>query len=202
MTHTALDPDTSGRTPAWLVEGVAMYVSNDDRRAEARGGPSLRELCRPNSIYRAARAAIRRAAYAVSSAAAEAIAARHGSKGLFDVYDAFNDSTINAATCARRPTACSGARSACRSPNSTQRPPAADVCHAGGMPELPEVETIRRHLAPHVEGRVLRELEVLDPRWCGPLAGEEVAAAVEGRRVEALARRGKYLSGSSRTTST
>ena len=61
------------------------------------------------------------------------------------------------------------------------------------MPELPEVETIRRHLAPQVEGRVLTQLEVLDPRWSEPIAGEEVAAAVEGRRVEALARRGKYL---------
>ena len=61
------------------------------------------------------------------------------------------------------------------------------------MPELPEVETIRRHLAPHVEGRVLTALEVRDPRWCRPLAGEEVAAAVQGRRVEALGRRGKYL---------
>ncbi len=61
------------------------------------------------------------------------------------------------------------------------------------MPELPEVETIRRHLAPRVEGRVLQRLEVLDARWCSPIAGAEVAAAVEGRRVEALARRGKYL---------
>src|SRR5215213_4912673 len=61
------------------------------------------------------------------------------------------------------------------------------------MPELPEVETIRRHLAPHVEGRVLERLEVLDERWCRPLAPDEVAAAVAGRRVEALARRGKYL---------
>jgi formamidopyrimidine-DNA glycosylase len=61
------------------------------------------------------------------------------------------------------------------------------------VPELPEVETIRRHLAPHVEGRVLRELEVLDARWCSPVARSEVAAAVEGRRVEALGRRGKYL---------
>jgi formamidopyrimidine-DNA glycosylase len=61
------------------------------------------------------------------------------------------------------------------------------------MPELPEVETIRRHLAPHVEGRVLERLEVLDARWCDPVAGGELAAAVEGRRVEALARRGKYL---------
>jgi formamidopyrimidine-DNA glycosylase len=61
------------------------------------------------------------------------------------------------------------------------------------MPELPEVETIRRHLAPHVEGRTLRRLEVLDERWTRPLAGVEVAAAVEGRRVERLGRRGKYL---------
>jgi formamidopyrimidine-DNA glycosylase len=61
------------------------------------------------------------------------------------------------------------------------------------MPELPEVETIRRHLAPHVEGRVLIALEVHDERWCRPLAGPEVAAAVQGRRIEALARRGKYL---------
>jgi formamidopyrimidine-DNA glycosylase len=61
------------------------------------------------------------------------------------------------------------------------------------VPELPEVETIRRHLAPHVEGRVLRALEVLDERWTRPLAGAEVAAAVEGRHVERLGRRGKYL---------
>jgi formamidopyrimidine-DNA glycosylase len=61
------------------------------------------------------------------------------------------------------------------------------------MPELPEVETIRSHLAPQVEGRVLERLEVLDGRWCEPLTGAEVAAAVEGRRVDALARRGKYL---------
>jgi formamidopyrimidine-DNA glycosylase len=60
------------------------------------------------------------------------------------------------------------------------------------MPELPEVETIRRHLAPHVEGRRLA-LEVLDPRWTRPLAPEELVAAVEGRRIERLGRRGKYL---------
>ena len=61
------------------------------------------------------------------------------------------------------------------------------------MPELPEVETIRRHLAPHVEGRTLRALEVLDDRWTRPLPGAEVAAAVKGREVVALGRRGKYL---------
>ena len=61
------------------------------------------------------------------------------------------------------------------------------------MPELPEVETIRRNLAPHVEGRTLQRLEILDPRWSRPLAPRELADAVEGRRVQRLGRRGKYL---------
>jgi formamidopyrimidine-DNA glycosylase len=61
------------------------------------------------------------------------------------------------------------------------------------MPELPEVETIRRHLAPHVEARTLQRLEVLDERWSRPIPGAEVTAALEGRRVERLGRRGKYL---------
>ena len=61
------------------------------------------------------------------------------------------------------------------------------------MPELPEVETIRRHLAPHVEGRRLDRLEILDPRWALPLAPDELSAAVQGRRVDRLGRRGKYL---------
>jgi formamidopyrimidine-DNA glycosylase len=61
------------------------------------------------------------------------------------------------------------------------------------MPELPEVETIRRQLAPAVEGSVLERLDVLDARWVEPAAPAEVADAVRGRRVERLSRRGKYL---------
>jgi len=61
------------------------------------------------------------------------------------------------------------------------------------VPELPEVETIRRHLAPHVDGRTLDAVEIHDPRWCRPLAPAEVEAALRGRRVERLSRRGKYL---------
>jgi formamidopyrimidine-DNA glycosylase len=61
------------------------------------------------------------------------------------------------------------------------------------MPELPEVETIRRQLAPHVEGRVVQRLEILDPRFTVPLAPDEVVDAVQGRRVERLGRRGKYF---------
>jgi len=61
------------------------------------------------------------------------------------------------------------------------------------MPELPEVETIRRQLAPALEGKLLHRLEVLDPRWCEPAPPEELAAATAGRTVEAVRRRGKYL---------
>src|SRR5215210_4483303 len=61
------------------------------------------------------------------------------------------------------------------------------------MPELPEVETIRRHLAPHVEGRTLERLDIHDARWSLPLAPAELSAAVAGRGVERLGRRGKYL---------
>jgi formamidopyrimidine-DNA glycosylase len=61
------------------------------------------------------------------------------------------------------------------------------------VPELPEVETIRRNLAPHVEGRRVESLEILDARWCRPIAPAELSAAVAGRVVERLSRRGKYL---------
>jgi formamidopyrimidine-DNA glycosylase len=61
------------------------------------------------------------------------------------------------------------------------------------VPELPEVETIRRQLAPLVEGRRLARVEILDPRWSRPLAPKELEAALQGRLVESMGRRGKYL---------
>jgi formamidopyrimidine-DNA glycosylase len=61
------------------------------------------------------------------------------------------------------------------------------------MPELPEVETIRRELAPLVEGRRLERIEILDPRWSRPLAPQQLADALTGRLIERLGRRGKYL---------
>jgi formamidopyrimidine-DNA glycosylase len=61
------------------------------------------------------------------------------------------------------------------------------------MPELPEVETIRRQLAPLVEGRTLERVSILDSRWCRPLAPVEMEDALRGRAVERLGRRGKYL---------
>jgi formamidopyrimidine-DNA glycosylase len=61
------------------------------------------------------------------------------------------------------------------------------------MPELPEVETIRRQLAPLVEGRRVRRVQILDPRWSRPLAPAELESALSGRRILRLGRRGKYL---------
>lgn len=60
------------------------------------------------------------------------------------------------------------------------------------MPELPEVETTRRGLAPHVEGRrVLRVvLRRPDLRWPIP---PEVSGLLPGQRIEAVRRRAKYL---------
>ncbi len=61
------------------------------------------------------------------------------------------------------------------------------------MPELPEVETIRRQLEPEIAGRRIERLEVLDPRWSRPVAPAVLGDAVSGRRIESLGRRGKYL---------
>jgi formamidopyrimidine-DNA glycosylase len=61
------------------------------------------------------------------------------------------------------------------------------------VPELPEVETIRRQLAPAVEGRRLTHIQVIDPRWSDPAPPEAIADALDGRVIERLGRRGKYL---------
>ena len=61
------------------------------------------------------------------------------------------------------------------------------------MPELPEVETIRRRLEPVLVGRGFERVEIADPRLTRPHDPAEVAAELEGERVRALKRRGKYL---------
>lgn len=61
------------------------------------------------------------------------------------------------------------------------------------MPELPEVETIRRQLDPELEGKRITELEILDPRWAEPASAQSLAATVADREIEGLDRRGKYL---------
>ena len=60
------------------------------------------------------------------------------------------------------------------------------------MPELPEVETTRRGIAPHVEGRriVAVTLRRPDLRWPIPAA---IRDELPGQRIAAVRRRAKYL---------
>jgi formamidopyrimidine-DNA glycosylase len=60
------------------------------------------------------------------------------------------------------------------------------------MPELPEVETTRRGLAPHLTGRVITGLLVRQPRLRWPVP-TDLPHRLEGGRIVALDRRGKYL---------
>jgi formamidopyrimidine-DNA glycosylase len=60
------------------------------------------------------------------------------------------------------------------------------------MPELPEVETVRRGLAPTLEGARLLRVEARRPDLRFPLP-QDFARRLTGARIEALARRAKYL---------
>jgi formamidopyrimidine-DNA glycosylase len=65
-------------------------------------------------------------------------------------------------------------------------------CEEETMPELPEVETIRRGIMPFVEGQEIVRVVVRnrDLRW--PLSNQ-FASRVTGQIVQVVARRGKYL---------
>src|SRR5690606_35206497 len=60
------------------------------------------------------------------------------------------------------------------------------------MPELPEVETTRRGLAPHVERRRVAAVTLRRPdlRWPIP---PEIRELLPGQRIDAVRRRAKYL---------
>jgi formamidopyrimidine-DNA glycosylase len=60
------------------------------------------------------------------------------------------------------------------------------------MPELPEVETTRRGVAPHVIGRRVVRVDVYDRRLRWPVPGE-LAKRLEGALIDRVDRRSKYL---------
>ncbi|MHA6524487.1 bifunctional DNA-formamidopyrimidine glycosylase/DNA-(apurinic or apyrimidinic site) lyase [Tessaracoccus sp. G1721] len=63
------------------------------------------------------------------------------------------------------------------------------------MPELPEVEVVRRGLATHLSGRHIEGVTVAHPRPVRTYAAgpDAFAAALSGRQVDDVRRRGKYL---------
>ncbi|HFD11224.1 MAG TPA: bifunctional DNA-formamidopyrimidine glycosylase/DNA-(apurinic or apyrimidinic site) lyase [Crenotrichaceae bacterium] len=60
------------------------------------------------------------------------------------------------------------------------------------MPELPEVETTRRGIEPHLRMRVIREIIIRQPslRWPVP---DHIATTYPGQTIVSVGRRGKYL---------
>jgi hypothetical protein len=112
LTHAGLAGVTSGRTPAWLLEGMALYVSEDRRAGQAaeliadatsalprpeasspagaaRRALTLTGLSRPDAMARL-HGAGQEAAYAYASAAAFYIVGRFGRKRYLELYDVFN----------------------------------------------------------------------------------------------------------------
>ena len=108
LTHAVLAGVTSGRTPSWLVEGIALFVSGDrrdDQVAAALAGLageegrdatqvfSLRLLSPPDAIARLT-GARQAGAYAYASAATYALAAGFGDRAVLRLYDAFNQESL------------------------------------------------------------------------------------------------------------
>jgi formamidopyrimidine-DNA glycosylase len=60
------------------------------------------------------------------------------------------------------------------------------------MPELPEVETTRRGIAPHLLGQTIERVVVRDRRLRWPIP-EDLDVRLSGQRIEAVERRAKYL---------
>lgn len=63
------------------------------------------------------------------------------------------------------------------------------------MPELPEVEVVRRGLDPYVSGRRIAAVDVLHPRAVRrhQPGGRDLAHVLTGQRIRCVSRRGKYL---------
>jgi formamidopyrimidine-DNA glycosylase len=60
------------------------------------------------------------------------------------------------------------------------------------MPELPEVETVCRSLRPHLLGRTIRRIRVLESRLRVPV-DERALAGLAGKRIEEIGRTAKYI---------
>ena len=108
LVHVALDPKAAQRTPAWLFEGLAMYLAG-----ERLGGPDvaaegaavaraqdigISDLCDPDAISER-RGNAQWNAYVVSTAAVDAIVQRHGRRGALALHDAFRDESITGSAC-------------------------------------------------------------------------------------------------------
>jgi hypothetical protein len=112
LVHIALASRTGGRVPDWLIEGIALYASKDQRAGDAgallsgaqlkdsskqkpaEAALSLTKLSKPDALHKMSAIPLS-FAYSYSSAAAYSIADKHGgSKTLLKLYSAFNSEKI------------------------------------------------------------------------------------------------------------
>ena len=61
------------------------------------------------------------------------------------------------------------------------------------MPELPEVEQVRKTLLPHIKGKTITKVEVYLDRLVKHPSSEQFIKNLTGRTIEDVCRRGKYL---------
>jgi formamidopyrimidine-DNA glycosylase len=61
------------------------------------------------------------------------------------------------------------------------------------MPELPEIETIRRSIEPHILNRTIIRVEVLEPRLREPIVADHFEKLAVNQAVTEVKRRSKYL---------
>jgi formamidopyrimidine-DNA glycosylase len=60
------------------------------------------------------------------------------------------------------------------------------------MPELPEVETTRRGIEPHLKNRIIKDIIIRQPNLRWPIPAH-IASTYPGQEIIAVNRRGKYL---------
>ncbi len=60
------------------------------------------------------------------------------------------------------------------------------------MPELPEVESVRRTLAPRIEGRTVSRVRIVLPKLARP-SPQELSRGIRGKKVQKISRHGKLL---------
>lgn len=61
------------------------------------------------------------------------------------------------------------------------------------MPELPEVERIKRIIEPQIKGRIITNLTINRPDIISHPESDEFSSSIVGQRIENMFRRGKFL---------
>ena len=61
------------------------------------------------------------------------------------------------------------------------------------MPEMPEVEQVRKTLLPHIKGKTIKNIEINLARLIKYPSSEEFIAGLTGKTILDVGRRGKYL---------